>query len=129
MLGANLYGYSLNPPTNPSLFEEAKIANNMTSIIGDVRDYNKFLEFILKCEPEIIIHLAAQPIVRNSYDFPIETYDTNIMGTVNILEAARKSKSLKECHLKTRVWLLPGRHMCLEHHSFSSTSTSKGDSE
>lgn len=95
MLGANLYGYSLNPPTNPSLFEEAKIANNMSSIIGDVRDYNKFLEFILKCEPEIIIHLAAQPIVRNSYDFPIETYDTNIMGIVNILEAGRKSKSLK----------------------------------
>ena len=69
MMGADLYGYALTPPTKPSLFEEAKIANGMTSVVGDIRDYNKLQNFVLKCKPQIVIHLAAQPLVRNSYNF------------------------------------------------------------
>ena len=83
--GANLIGYSLPPPTEPSLFEIAHVAENMKSIEGDIRDLDHFSSTITKFEPEIIIHLAAQPIVRISYKNPIETYSTNVMGTVNVL--------------------------------------------
>lgn len=93
--GAVVTGYSLRPPTNPSLFEIANIEKKVHSIIGDIRD-RSFLEKVFEeTQPEIVFHLAAQPIVRESYKDPITTYETNMMGTVNILECVRKSESVK----------------------------------
>jgi CDP-glucose 4,6-dehydratase len=94
-LGADVYGYALEPPTNPSLFKEANIDELITSHIGDIRDYEKLLEVMQSIQPEIVIHMAAQPLVRESYKFPIETYSTNVMGTVHLLEACRHTKSVK----------------------------------
>lgn len=88
-LNAKVIGYALKPPTLPNLFSEAKIEQGMLSIIGDVRNYDFLKTSLLKHQPEIIFHLAAQPLVRHSYEFPIETYATNVMGTVHLLEAAR----------------------------------------
>lgn len=89
--GAEVTGYSLNPPTTPSLFELADIAQGMTSVIGDIRDYSSLKVAFDKAQPEIVLHLAAQPIVRDSYKDPAYTYETNVMGTVNILECVRNS--------------------------------------
>ncbi len=93
--GADVVGYSLPAPTTPSLFEVARIAEGMTSITGDVRDLSHLKTVFTKQKPEIIIHLAAQPIVRYSYLNPVDTYSTNIMGTVNVLEAIRFSESAR----------------------------------
>ncbi len=93
--GAELAGYSLAPNTNPSLFEIAGISDGMLSIIGDIRDYDKLYNLFESFNPEIVFHLAAQPIVRDSYKDPRYTYDTNVMGTVNILECVRNCKSVK----------------------------------
>lgn len=94
-LGAEVTGYSLNPPTDPSLFELAQVKSLIkTSVIGDVRNLDSLKTAVLSANPEIIIHMAAQTIVRESYDDPVLTYGTNIMGTVNILEAAREAKNL-----------------------------------
>lgn len=94
-VGADVTGYSLNPPTKPSLFEIAEIEHDVHSVIGDIRDYKKLKSAIDMSQPEIIIHLAAQPIVRDSYKDPVYTYETNVMGTVNILECVRNSDSVK----------------------------------
>ncbi|TKG92031.1 CDP-glucose 4,6-dehydratase [Puteibacter caeruleilacunae] len=94
-LGANVIGYSLEPPTSPSLFEEAAIEELITSYIGDVRDYDHLLTCMQKEQPEIVIHMAAQPLVRDSYKIPVETYSTNVMGTVHVLEACRNTLSVK----------------------------------
>lgn len=94
-LGADVYGYALQPPTNPSLFKEANIDELTTSFIGDIRDYEKLSGILQKVQPEIVIHMAAQPLVRESYKNPIDTYSTNVMGTVNLLEACRHTKSVK----------------------------------
>lgn len=94
-LGATVVGYSLAPPTTPSLFEVAQISADMTSIQGDIRDLEKFTAVIQEHQPEIVFHLAAQPLVRYSYQNPVETYSTNVMGTVNVLEAIRTSKSVR----------------------------------
>jgi len=99
--GANLIGYSLPPPTEPSLFEIAHVAENMKSIEGDIRDLDHFRSTIAKFKPEIIIHMAAQPIVRISYKDPIETYSTNVMGTVHVLEAVRLSDCVRVCLIIT----------------------------
>lgn len=93
--GASVTGYSLNPPTQPSLFELANIEEDICSIIGDIRDYKALKQAFDECCPEIVIHLAAQPIVRESYENPIYTYETNVMGTVNILECIRTSNCVK----------------------------------
>jgi CDP-glucose 4,6-dehydratase len=93
--GAKVIGYSLPAPTEPSLFEIANLAENMNSIEGDTRDLDHFSSVLAKFKPEIIIHMAAQPIVRVSYENPIETYSTNVMGTVNILEAVRLANCVK----------------------------------
>ena len=93
--GANLWGYSLDAPTKPSLFEAANIEEGMNSIIADIRDYDKLKAVFDEFEPEIVLHLAAQPIVRDSYKDPKYTYETNVMGTVNIMECVRLSKSVK----------------------------------
>lgn len=88
-MGAEVKGYSLTPPTKPSLFEEANIADGMLSEIGDIRDYKALNQSLNSFKPEIVLHMAAQPLVRLSYDQPIETYATNVMGTVNLLESCR----------------------------------------
>ena len=89
-LGAKVIGFSLNPPTTPSLFEEAKIKETIVSIISDVRDYNSIYKSLKKYKPSIVFHLAAQSLVIESYKNPIDTLSTNVMGTVNILEACRE---------------------------------------
>jgi CDP-glucose 4,6-dehydratase len=88
-MGARVTGYSLPAPTDPSLFELAKVADGMQSIIGDIRDAAALNAAFRKAEPEIVIHMAAQPLVRYSYAEPVETYSTNVMGTVNVLEGVR----------------------------------------
>lgn len=92
LAGAEVTGYSLPAPTNPNLFEIADIADGMTSVIGDIRDSDKLFAAFDKAKPEIVLHLAAQPIVRDSYKDPVYTYETNVIGTVNILECVRRNK-------------------------------------
>ena len=94
-VGAEVTGYSLNPPTSPSLFEIAKIEDDIHSVIGDIRDLDSLKRVFDEAQPEIVLHLAAQPIVRDSYNDPRYTYETNVMGTVNICECVRKSKTVK----------------------------------
>ncbi len=94
-MGSEVVGYALNPPTDPSLFEIAEVAKGMTSIIGDIRDLELLRRVFAEHQPEIVIHMAAQPLVRYSYIEPVETYSTNVMGTVNLLEAVRSTKSVK----------------------------------
>lgn len=94
-LGANVTGFSLAPPTIPNLFESARLAAGMASIFGDVRDLKLLTSALQQAEPEIVIHMAAQPLVLYSYENPVETYSTNILGTVNILEAVRQSTCVK----------------------------------
>lgn len=94
-LGADVTGYALSAPTNPSLFEEARVASDLRSIHGDVRDLEHLRRAMQEAVPEIVIHMAAQPLVRYSYDFPVETYATNVMGTVNLLEAVRATSSVR----------------------------------
>lgn len=88
-LGAEVTGYSLEPPTQPNLFDLAGLEGRMVSVIGDIRDREKLMGAFQKAMPEIVFHLAAQPIVRDSYKAPAYTYETNVMGTVNILECVR----------------------------------------
>ena len=95
MQGAKVVGYSLEPPTSPSLFKTADIEKEIISVIGDIRDLDKLCETLQKHCPEIVIHMAAQPIVRESYVNPVYTYETNVMGTVNICEAVRLCGSVK----------------------------------
>ena len=93
--GAVVTGYSLKPPTTPSLFEISGIKQDVYSITGDIRDYKSLKAAFDKTQPEIVLHLAAQPIVRDSYKKPVYTYETNVMGTVNILECIRNSECVK----------------------------------
>lgn len=93
--GAEVTGYSLKPPTDPSLFEAAGIRDTMDSVEGDIRDLEHLKEVFLRVQPEIVFHLAAQPIVRDSYKDPVYTYETNVMGTVHILECVRLTPSVK----------------------------------
>ncbi len=99
--GARVVGYALAPPTNPSLFEVAEVGKSMTSIIGDVRDLERLRVVFAEHKPEIVIHMAAQPLVRYSYIEPVETYSTNVMGTVNLLEAVRGSISVRSVVIVT----------------------------
>jgi CDP-glucose 4,6-dehydratase len=89
--GAEVAGYALEPPTTPSLFELAKIKGLVNSTTGDIRDYDALKSAFDREKPEIVMHLAAQPIVRESYKNPRGTYETNVMGTVNVLECVRSS--------------------------------------
>ncbi|MFR3768098.1 MAG: CDP-glucose 4,6-dehydratase [Blautia sp.] len=93
--GAEVTGYSLEPPTEPSIFNLTDMGNQMHSVIGDIRDLDKLMEVFRETEPEIVLHLAAQPIVRESYKNPVYTYETNVMGTVNILECVRQTETVK----------------------------------
>lgn len=94
-LEADVYGYSLETPTTPNLYDIAKIDENIHSNIGDIRDYYKLKACFDDVRPEIVLHLAAQPIVRKSYLYPALTYETNVMGTVNILECVRTTDCVK----------------------------------
>lgn len=93
--GAKVLGYSLEAPTKPSLFELSKIESQMTSVVGDVRDYKHLKEVFDEFQPEVVMHLAAQPIVRDSYKNPLYTYETNVMGTANVCECVRLTLSVK----------------------------------
>lgn len=93
--GAEVTGYSLNPPTDPSLFDIISLKERMKSVIGDIRDLAQLMRCMQEAQPEIVIHMAAQPIVRESYKNPVYTYDVNVMGTVNVLECVRLTKSVK----------------------------------
>lgn len=96
LAGAKVTGYSLNPPTEPSVYGLLDMeASGMTSVIGDVRDLAQLRKVFEETEPEIVLHLAAQPIVRDSYREPVYTYETNVMGTVNLLECVRLTPSVK----------------------------------
>ena len=91
MAGAEVYGYALKPPTKPSLFAQLKLAKRIKShVIGDVRDLKSLTAAIRAAKPDYVFHLAAQPLVRESYKSPVETFETNVMGTVNVLEAVRR---------------------------------------
>lgn len=94
-LGARVTGYALRPPTTPCLFDIACVNDGMESIDGNVCDLAQLTKSIESAEPEIVIHMAAQPLVRYSYRNPVETYATNVMGTVNLLEAVRSTSSVK----------------------------------
>lgn len=94
-LGAEVTGYALMPPTNPSLFELCKIDALVSSIIGDIRDYDRLYQAMQHAQPEIVLHMAAQPLVRDSYKNPVETYAINVMGTVHLLEAIRHIDSIR----------------------------------
>lgn len=92
-LGAEVSGFSLPPPTTPSLFEQLELEKRVSHTIGDIRDLQATKNVIERSHPQFVFHLAAQPLVRASYDIPVETYATNVMGTVHILEALRSLRS------------------------------------
>lgn len=94
-LGAEVTGYALEPPTNPSLFELARVRELVTSIIADVRDLERLKSEMATASPDVVIHMAAQPLVRDSYKIPVDTYAINVMGTVHLLEAVRSCPSVK----------------------------------
>jgi CDP-glucose 4,6-dehydratase len=94
-LGAVVTGYALQPPTNPSLFEVARVGESMTSIIEDIRDLPTLQQILQVVRPDIVIHMAAQPLVRYSYQNPVQTYATNVMGTVHLLEAVRNTPGVR----------------------------------
>jgi CDP-glucose 4,6-dehydratase len=94
-LGARVSGYALEPPTEPSLFRLVNLEDQVTSVIGDVRDRDCLTASLLADQPDIVIHMAAQPLVRDSYQLPVETYATNVMGTVHLLEAVRRASSVR----------------------------------
>jgi CDP-glucose 4,6-dehydratase len=115
-LGSDVTGYSLSPLSTPNLFQVANVKGGITSYTGDIRNQNMLKSVIDKAQPEIIFHLAAQALVRHSYEHPVETYSTNIMGTVNLLEAIRSCTSVKSVVIVTsdkcyenREWVWPYR--------------------
>ena len=93
--GAKVTGYALDPPTNPGLFELCHFEKRMNSIIGDIRNLSMLQDVFQSEQPEIVIHMAAQPLVRDSYKDPVYTYEVNVMGTVNVLECVRRTPSVK----------------------------------
>ena len=100
-LGAKVTGYALTPPTDPSFFDAARVAEGMASNVGDVRDLAALTAAVRQADPEIIIHMAAQSLVRPSYADPVDTYSTNVMGTVNVLEATRKHSEVRAVMIVT----------------------------
>lgn len=100
-MGAKVTGFALAPPTTPSLFQVARVEDGMTSIIGDIRDAAALKDALVAADPEIVLHMAAQPLVRASYDDPVGTYATNVMGTVHLLEAVRAAAGVRACVVVT----------------------------
>jgi len=95
LLGAEVTGYALQPPTNPSLFQQAQVEELITSVTGNICDLNFLTSAMKSARPEFIIHMAAQPLVRESYKIPVDTFQTNVMGTVHMLEAVRKCDTVR----------------------------------
>ena len=93
--GAEITGYALESPTTPSLFSLLSLRNSITSVTGDIRDLESLKKVFYEYKPEIVIHMAAQPIVRESYKAPVYTYDVNVMGTVNVLECIRLTDTVR----------------------------------
>jgi CDP-glucose 4,6-dehydratase len=91
-LGANVTGYALAPPTEPSLFEKARVSDSLKSVCADIRDLPRLTSVMAQCHPDVIFHMAAQSVVRRGYEDPIETYSSNVMGTVHLFEAVRQLK-------------------------------------
>ncbi|MCD5992978.1 CDP-glucose 4,6-dehydratase [Pseudomonas sp. CDFA 602] len=115
-MGARVTGFALQPPTEPSLFQLARVAEGIDDERGDVSDASALLEAIVRARPEIVLHLAAQPLVREGYRDPAGTYSTNVMGTLNLLEAIRQAGCVRACVLVTtdkvyanQEWLWPYR--------------------
>lgn len=94
-MGAEVTGYALEPPTSPALYTVLGLEKRMKTVIGDIRDLDKLLHVFEENQPEIVIHMAAQPIVRESYRDPVYTYDVNVMGTVHVLECVRRGDSVR----------------------------------
>lgn len=118
-LGAQVYGYALSPPTTPSFFTATQLQDQLTqSTLGDIRDLAALAQAMQQAQPSVVIHMAAQPLVRDSYHAPVETYATNVMGTVNVLEAARKTEAVKaivnittdKCY-HNQEWIWPYREV------------------
>lgn len=117
-LGAEVCGLALAPPTDPSLFNEARVAQGMRSEIVDIRDLERVRAIVQEYKPEVVFHLAAQPLVRDSYNDPVGTYTTNVIGTVNVLESVRECDSVRavvvittdKCY-ENREWIWPYREM------------------
>jgi CDP-glucose 4,6-dehydratase len=115
-VGAEVTGFALPPPTEPSLFARAGVGDTLTHVVGDIRDLGAVTAAMREARPEVVFHLAAQPLVRLSYEEPVETYATNVMGTVHVLEAARRSRDVKafvcittdKCY-ENREWVWPYR--------------------
>ncbi len=100
-MSAQVTGFALTPPTSPALFDIARVGDGMTSVIGDIRDRDALEAALFAADPDIVIHMAAQPLVRASYDDPVGTYATNVMGTVHLLEAVRKAPCVRACVVVT----------------------------
>jgi CDP-glucose 4,6-dehydratase len=100
-MGAQLTGFALVPPTEPALFDVARVGAGMTSIMGDIRERETLAQALVEADPEIVIHMAAQPLVRASYDDPVGTYATNVMGTVHLLEAVRQAPNVRAACIVT----------------------------
>ena len=135
LLGSNVIGYALEPPTQPSLFETLSLEHDMKHIIGDLRDKEKLSNVINQNKPEIVFHLGAQALVRKSYDDPLETFETNIMGTANLLESIRKCTSVKSTVIMTSDKCYENKKMSKPHveddpmGGFDPYSASKGATE
>jgi len=116
-LGANVYGYSLAPPTAPNLFNAIQLRDRlMSAVTADIRDLPKLIAAMRKAEPSVVIHMAAQPLVRESYSKPVDTFTSNVIGTVNVLEAVRQSETVQaiinvttdKCY-ENQEWVWPYR--------------------
>ena len=116
-MGAKVYGYALAPPTKPSFFEEMQLQSSLSSsTINDIRDFKSLCQAMQAASPSVVIHMAAQPLVRESYNSPVDTFSTNLIGTVNLLEAARNTDSVQaivnittdKCY-ENQEWLWPYR--------------------
>ena len=110
--GAEITGYALDPPTEPNFFSACRLDGRITSVVGDVRNLDKLKSVVMETEPEILIHMAAQALVRPSYEDPVDTYTTNIMGTVNVLEVARQCASVNTVLIITSDKCYENREWC-----------------
>lgn len=134
-LGAQVTGYALSPPSSPNLFDIARVSEGMRSVIGDIRDRASLTEAMSAACPEVLLHLAAQPIVRESFRNPVETYSTNVVGTATVLDVAREQPTLRgivsvtsdKCY-ENREWVYPYRELD-PMGGFDPYSSSKGCAE
>ena len=110
--GAKVTGYALAPQAGPNLFDLCEFSKNLNSIIGEIRDIENLKKIFLEIRPEIVIHMAAQPIVRESYRSPVYTYEVNVMGTVNVMECVRLCDSVRSVVNVTTDKVYRNREWC-----------------